>query len=313
MGGRLALLGFLVVLVPLGAVLLRGVLTRATPNADLMASTVAARRHAVLGGSLALGAAGGVVLAAMSGAEAVLGPRLFGVPGLLMVLVPGAAGMAHVAVLALTERTWPHPTGRVRAARLAPRGFRNVVPTVLGSVLVVAALVLLGAVVAGALLAAPDGRSIDVQHGVTSAPDGRSIAVQDGPTGAAAGPFPGLTYGLAALASVGVLLIVSVLVLRLVVARPAVEGADELTDEALRRASAHRVLRGALAGTLLTLGPLLAFGGLAAANVHDGAPKAIAVTGAVAGLAAGVAGLVAWFLPAPNVPLPSGATPAPAR
>ncbi len=298
MGGRLVLLGLVVVLVPVGAVLLRGVLTRATPNADLMASTVAARRHAVLGGSLAIGAAGGVVLAALSGAEAVLGPRLFGVPGLLMVLVPGAAGLAHVAVLALTERTWPHPTGRVRAARLAPRGIRNVVPTVLGSVLVAAAFVLLGAVVGGALLAAPDGRS---------------IAVQDGPTGAATGPFPGLTYGLAALASVGVLLIVSVLVLRLVVARPAVEGADELTDAALRRASAHRVLRGALAGTLLTLGPLLAFGGSAAAQVHDGAPKAIAVTVAVAGLAAGVAGLVAWFLPAPNVPLPSGATPAPAR
>ena len=297
MGGRLALLGFVVVLVPVGAVLLRGVLTRATPNADLMASTVAARRHAVLGGSLAIGAAGGVVLATFAASDAI-GSRLFGVPGLLMVLVPGATGLAHVAVLALTERTWPHPTGRIRAARLAPRGIRNVVPILLGSVLIAAALILLGAVTAGALLAAPDGRS---------------IAVQDGPTSAAAGPFPGLPYGLAGLAGVGALLIVSVLVLRLVVGRPAVEGADERTDAALRRASAHRVLRGALAGTLLTLGPLLAFGGSAAARVHDGAPKAIAVTVAVVGLAAGVAGLVAWFLPAPNVPLPSGATPAPAR
>ena len=296
MAVRVLLLGLVVMLI--GAVLYRSVLTRATPQADLMASTVAARRHAVLGGSLAIGAASGAGLATLFVAEAVGGPRLFGAPGLLMVLVPGAAGLAHLAVLALTERTWPHPTGRVRAARLAPRGIRNVIPTVLGFVLVAAALVLLAAVTAGALLAAPDGRSIAVQHGST---------------GASAGPFPGLTDGLAALASVGVLLIVSVLVLRLVVGRPAVEGADELTDAALRRASAHRVLRGALAGTLLTLGPLLAFGGSAAAQVHDGAPKAIAVTVAVVGLAVVVAGLVAWFLPAPNVPLPSGATPATAR
>ena len=292
----LLVLGFLVVLVPVGAAVLLVVLARATPSADLMASTVAARRHAVLGGSLAIGAASAVALATPFASA--LGPRLFGVPGLLLVLVPGAAGLAHVAVLALTERTWPHPTGRVRAARLAPRGIRNVTPPVLGRVLVTAALALLAAVAAGALLAAPDGRSIAVQHGST---------------GGSAGPFPGLAYGLAALASVGVLLIVSALVLRLVVARPAVEGADELTDAALRRASAHRVLRGALAGTLLTLGPLLAFGGAAAAHVHDGAPAAIAVTVAVVGLAVVVAGLVAGLLPAPRVPLPSGATPVAAR
>ena len=293
----LLVLGFLVVLVPVGAAVLLVVLTRATPSADLMASTVAARRHAVLGGALAIGAATVVVLATPF-AEAALGPRLFGVPGLLLVLVPGAAGLAHVGVLALTERTWPHPTGRLRAARLAPRGIRNVTPPVLGRVLVLAALALLAAVAAGALLAAPDGRSIAVQHGST---------------GGSAGPFPGLPYGLGALAGVGVLITVSALVLRLVVARPAVEGADERTDSALRRASAHRVLRGALAGTLLTLGPLLAFGGAAAAHVHDGAPEAIAVTVAVVGLAVLVAGLVAAFLPAPHVPQPSGARPVAAR
>lgn len=285
----LVLLVALVPLVALAAVVVVVVLTRAVPDAALLDSTAAARRHAVVGAALAY-LASGLTLLCTPFAGAALGPRPLGVPGLPLVLAPAVAATVHVAVLAVVERTWPHPTGRLRAARLAPRSIAAVTPTPWLRALTVAVLALVATVAAGAVMAAQDGRSIEVSRGATSS---------------SAGPFPGLPYGAAAFAAVAVLLVASALVLRLVVVRPAVAGADEPTDTALRRASAHRVLRAALAGTLLTLGPLLAFGGFAAAHAYVDASRDAALALAVAGLAVSLGALVAGCLPAPPVPLPS--------
>jgi hypothetical protein len=226
-------------------------------------------------------------------------PRPFGVPGLALVLAPGLAATAHVAVLGLTELTWPRPTARVRAARLAPRDVTTFAPPLLRRALVAAAAALVVVAVAGALLAAPGGRSVSASSG-----GGESTA----------GPFPGLPYGLAAVVAVALLLGACVLVLRLVVRRPAVEGADDATDAVLRRASAHRVLRGALAGALATLGPLLAFGGTSAGNVLDGGLQVVAHLVTVAGIVVVVLSLVVLLVPAPAVPWPAPAPlPQPAR
>ena len=259
-------------------------------SADLLETTARARRHAVRGSVLAMVAAA-VVAAVGPGALANLRT---GAPHAAFAAIPALAGLAHLAVLALTERTWPHPSGTVRSARLAPRGVASVTPPGLAHALIATAATLPVTVVVAAVLADPAGRS---------------ISVGDRQHGSSAGPFPGLPYGLPALVAVAVLLAASVLVLRLVVARPAVEGADAATDSALRRAGAHRVLRGALAATLLTTGPLLFFAGTAAHRVHDGSVGAAAVVVAAAGALAALAGLLALTLPAPRVPAPQPGAP----
>ncbi len=95
---------------------------------------------------------------------------------------------------------------------------------------------------------------------------------QDGAVGtSSAGPFPGAFYVLPVLAGLVVLAALVGLALHLVVSRPAVAAADPATDTALRRAGAHRVLRGAASGAGLTLAGLLLTAGSATRGVADGA------------------------------------------
>lgn len=291
MAASLLLLLPLVALAVTAVVVLVVLAAHTVGREELPGSTARAHEHAVRGGVLAVVAAG--VVAAVAAVE--LGRLRTPVPGQALTVVPALAALAHLAVLALTERTWPRPINAVRSARLAPRGVQTVTPRALARALGGAAGALLVTVAVAGLLAAPDGRSIstsDARHSST------------------AGPFPGLPYGLPALLAVAVLLGVSLLVLRLVVARPAVEEADDATDLALRRAGAHRVLRGALAATLLTLGPLLFFAGTAAGNVHEGPARAAAVVVAAVGALAALAGLLTLAVPAPQVPAPRRSDPA---
>jgi hypothetical protein len=132
--------------------------------------------------------------------------------------------------------------------------------------------------------------------------DPLSISRSSALTSSSAGPFPGWPAGLPALAGIAVVLLLTAMVLRRAVTRPAVAEADAVTDGALRRASAHRAVRGAVASTALTLGPLLLAGAGVARNVAPAGAKIPLLVAALAGLLVALAGCAALCVPAPAVP-----------
>src|SRR4051794_15699022 len=267
-----------------GIVVLVAVAAAPLPTSALPAPTRAARRHAVLGGTLAVVLAG----AAMLGTVVTSRTADTGWAAAALVLAPAVAGAVHSMVLLITELTWPRPEGTVRSAAVVRRGVRDIAPRALTATLAV----LTAALVAGVLtagLVADDSEPLSISR--------RSEAGSS-----SASPFPDWWVGLPALAGVAVVLGLTALVLQRAVTRPAVAGADLVTDRALRRASAHRALRGAVAAAALTLGPLLSVGTLVARNVAAPALGPVLVGVAVLGLLVIVTGLVALCLPAPAVP-----------
>ncbi|MBD7995115.1 hypothetical protein H9639_07390 [Arthrobacter sp. Sa2CUA1] len=127
----------------------------------------------------------------------------------------GTPTVFALAVLAVGELTWPRPHGTVRTAVLQHRGLRTLLPRYMSCValaFLVLDLLLLGTV-------------------VSLAPAGTRI--QDFMAGWL--PWFLLTAG----ATAGILKLVSV--------RPMVPGTSQAADAALRRASAHRVMRVAAA------------------------------------------------------------------
>jgi hypothetical protein len=265
----------------------------ATPSSRVAHRTVTARRHAVTGGTVAVALA--VVVTAALVALGTGGPRQHP-PGLLAVLAVLGGALAHTLVLALTELTWPRPDEPVRRARLGHRGLRDVLGHRGAVLLAVATSTLLAALGAGTALAGPDGRSVSRTTASTSS---------------SAGPFPGSAYAGPVAVLLGLTLLTALVTLRLVLARPAVEGADDATDSALRRASAHRVVRGLICATTVTAGALALVGGLSASHVAVGGLHALAVAVAGVGALLVPAGLGALCVRAPGVPEPVAAGRAP--
>lgn len=218
-----------------------------TSTPDPSQAAAAARRHA---GAVSAAAWLCLVLAL------VLTPALAGAfrglaQGVVVGLVPVAAGVVFVGAHAIGELTWPRPTGTVRRAVLVRRGAADVAPRGLRRVLwgwtaLVALVAAVGAVVA------TDGRLV-------------SRTVEQGT--ASSGPFPGWFYGLPLLLGCLVVLAAAEAVLRVVANRPAVMDAQPRWDAALRRLSAHRVLRGAQLVVGLTGSGLLLTAGTALRNV----------------------------------------------
>ena len=175
--------------------------------------------------------------------SATSGTSLQAAIGVTALLVPIAFGVAHTVVLAVGELTWPRPEGAVRRARLVRRGPLDAAPRWLvrltGGALVAAAAV----IALGAALAAPDGRSI-----THISADGLEVA--------GASPFPGLVLRPAGRA--GSARPVPDRRGRPLDRRPAAAVAteDDRIEAALRRASVHRVLRGAAATALVVAGGL---------------------------------------------------------
>jgi hypothetical protein len=218
--------------------------------------------------------------------------------------VPIAFGVVHTAVLGVAELTWPRPKGVVRRARLVRRGLLDAVPRWLVRTATVAGAAAVVTLAGGALVAGPDGRSLTVE----------------GPSSAAtASPFAGPVYGRPA--ALGLLLLAALAVgaLWVVANRPAVVTADDRIEAAMRRTSAHRVLRGAVATTLLVAGGVLAVSGLAARSAASGAAETATANGlpvvgaatvlpwagaalALAGAAALLAAAVVLCVRAPGVP-----------
>lgn len=226
----------LVVILPIavGAVLvaiLIAVVRRPDPAPSDAAA--AARRHSAVVNGLALtGLFGSIVV----GLTLLSGPPTGLAQGLLLGLIPAAAGLAFAAVQAIGELTWPRPTGTLRRAPLTRRTAADVAPGWLRRVtwswaaLTAVLLVAFGA-------AADDGRQITRSFTFMVAGDPES-----GSSGA--GPFPGWFYGIPLLAATAVVLLAAEGVLRLIARRPAVMDAAPEWDLGLRRVSARRLLRG---------------------------------------------------------------------
>ncbi|WP_138759983.1 hypothetical protein [Modestobacter altitudinis] len=286
----MALLPLLLVVVLAAAVTVGAVLTRRVPP-SAEATVAAARQHASWTALTAVVVAAAAALAA--GATSPFtgdGPASLGIAALL---VPVTFGVVHTAVLALGELTWPRPQGPLRRARLVRRGLLDAAPRWLvrlaGGTVVGAAVTL----VLGAVLAEDDGRSV-------------SLRSADGMLTGTASPFPGWTYGGPAALGLLALTALTIGALRVVATRAAVVTTDERAESALRRASAHRVLRGAVGSALVTTSGLVLVAGMSTRSVAGNVgPQALAVLGLVlfgCGLAGLLAGLVVLCVRAPGVP-----------
>src|SRR4051794_29776465 len=130
-----------------GIVVLVAVAAAPLPTSALPAPTRAARRHAVLGGTLAVVLAG----AAMLGTVVTSRTADTGWAAAALVLAPAVAGAVHSMVLLITELTWPRPEGTVRSAAVVRRGVRDIAPRALTATLAV----LTAALVAAVLTAGP--------------------------------------------------------------------------------------------------------------------------------------------------------------
>lgn len=218
-----------------------------TSAPDPSQAAAAARRHA---GAVSAVAWLGLVLALL------IGPTLAGsvrglTQGVLLGLVPAVAGVLFVGAHAIGELTWPRPTGAVRRAVLERRSPADVAPPALRRLLW-GWTALVGVIAAVGAAVATDGRQI-------------SRTVEQGAV--TSSPFPGWFYGLPLLLACLVVLVAAEAVLRVVANRPAVVDAQPRWDAALRRLSAHRVLRGAQLVVGLTAAGLLITAGMTLQNV----------------------------------------------
>jgi hypothetical protein len=291
-----------VALLPL-LVLLAGTVTVAVGAATAQHSppsretaVAAARAHAV---RTAVAAIGLGLAAAVYVGSVQLGNSSAGGLGITAILVLVTFGVVHTLVLGLGELTWPRPDGEVRRARLVHRGLLDAAPRRLVRATAVAAALAIVTLVVGALLADDSGRH---------------FPWTSGPYSSFAGPFPGLFYGLPAALGLGLLAVLAAAVLWIVANRPAVATADERIEAALRRASAHRVLRVAAGVPLFVAGGLLFVGGNAVHSVASSSGGAlflgpVGACVAVLGIVSMLAGVVVACLPAPSVPADAPAVP----
>ena len=292
-------------LLPLG-LLLAVVLTVAIGTAVVRRSppsretaVVAGRTHAVqsAGAALLLGCLAAGYVGATN-----LGNGSPGGLGVTALLIPITFGVVHTLVLAAGELTWPRPQGEVRRARLVHRGLLDAAPRWLVRMVWVAVALAVVTLVGGALLADADGRSFTYGN-----PFASGLAT--------ASPFPGPFYGLPAGIGLLGLALAAAVALWLVANRPAVATEDEGIETALRRASAHRVLRVAVGVPLFVTGGLLFAGGSSLHSVASSvqASGLIQTSGAAASLIGGVAmlaGVVVACIRAPGVPADAPAVPA---
>jgi hypothetical protein len=286
----MALLPLLLVLALTATVAVGSVAARRSPPSRETA-VAAARAHAgrTAVAAYVLGAA-----AALYVGQAQLGNSSPGGLGVTALLVPLSYGVAHVAVLGVGELTWPRPRAEVRRARLVRRQVLGAAPRWLLRAAAAAAVLASLVLVAGSVLADDDGRSF-------------SAATADGLLSGSAGPFPGWFYARPATLGLLALAAVTAGALWIVATRPAVATEDGRIETALRRASAHRVLRTAAGVTAFVAGGLLFVGGNAVRSVGtstagDGLLQVSGGAAAVVGLVALLAGVVLGCARAPRVP-----------
>jgi len=249
----------LVLALVLGVIALTAVAAR-RPFADHQATVTGALRHAgrISAAALVVGLAAGAATGWVALMSRFTGDAVPGRLGVAVISVPLAFGMASTGTVLLGELTWPRPAGDVRRARLVRRGLLDASPRWLLRLAVGTLVSGLAVVVAGALTAGPDGRTVTVPAGADS--------VQG-----AASPYAGAEYGVPTATGLIGLAVLAVGALWAVAHRPALGTADEQVERLLRQASAHRVLRGATAAALVAVGGLLAVSGQSLRNAATGA------------------------------------------
>src|SRR4051812_19466579 len=193
------------------------------------AAVAAARRHGLVVAVLAP-VAGLVSVGGLLWAAADVGHGFPGSMGNALAISPLAYALAHTLVMILGELTWPRPAGAVRRARLVPRRLSGVLPRRLTRVVAAGTVLLVAVLVVCGILADPDGRSMSHRQGA-------ELRTQT--------PWPGWHYGEPITVELVLLALLVGVALWVVLNRPAVATDDERIEEALRRASAHRVVRGA--------------------------------------------------------------------
>jgi hypothetical protein len=255
------------------------------PFQDRPATVADARRHArrisiaavLIGalGALAVGFAGAIPWSNET--------SMVGRPGVAAISMPLAFGLAHTGSLLVGEVTWPKPAGNVRRARLVRRGLWDSVPRWLLRLAEVTLAIGFASVVVGALLAHPDGRTI-------------TVSTAGGRAQGAAAPFAGIDYGVPTVAGLAILAVITGLALWVVTERPALGTADEQAEAALRRASAHRVLRGATTAALLTVGGLLTVSGFSLRSAATDAVQTARSNDLTAGILAQALPWLGWLL-----------------
>ncbi|HEY5822096.1 MAG TPA: hypothetical protein VIT20_08985 [Propionibacteriaceae bacterium] len=219
------------------------------------------------------------VLAAVTVTVLLLFP---GLPyGLGQALAPLVAGGAMVAVTLVHEATWPKAAGTVRSASMQRRTVLGSAPRWL--------LVLGGTGVVGLWV-------LDLIGIVVAAPGGRSFAATFGPETRGHGPFPGAFYAVPTLVTSVVVLAVVAVSLRVLADRRGLPRDEQ--DQASRRLSAHRILRGAAFGHLATLAGHAVFAGTSFASVYrDTSVEDAGWALAFAGLALGLVAVGALVIP----------------
>lgn len=248
--------------------------SRRTPTASEVA--VRANRHATLGSVVgaALLVAVLIIFAFVSAVAPVFGD------GRVVAVLPAVAGLCLVLAQALTQVTWPRPSGAVREADLTRRTRADVVPVRTHRLLLAWTAALLAVLV--------------VFVAVASGP--RTVADRLGARSPDLGPYPGSYYAVPLALAVIVLVVATELTLRLIVLRPAVPGVSRDWDLHLRRRSARHLVGGVQLAFAATLTGVLALAGFA----HRSAgPVPVGVI--LLAVAAGVALVaVAALLPAPR-------------
>lgn len=172
--------------------------------------------------------------------------------GLGQGLAPLVAGGAMVVVVVIHEATWPQPTVPVRTAALRHRTPLGAAPRWL--------LVLGGFGVVGLWV-------LDVVAIVVADPGGRSITAVVGDQTRTHSPFPGAFYAVPTLVTSLIVVALTAVGLWVLANRRGLAGAEQ--DQASRRLSAHRILRGAAFGHLATLAGHAVFAGSSIASVYD--------------------------------------------
>jgi hypothetical protein len=274
------------------------------------AAATKARRHAtrtsvvaIVVGLFAAVAAGFAAMYPTALGASALEVSAVGRPGVAAMTLPLAFGIAHTGIILVGELTWPRPGGVVRRARLAHRGLLHAIPVWLLRSAIVTLATGIVVIAVGAATADPYGRSITVHAG-------------NGLAEGAASPFVGTGYGLPALLGLACLVALTSAALWVVANRPAVVTDHAGVEDALRRASAQRVLRGSTAAAMVLVAGLVAVSGLAVRNAAIAAAEAARlddlpvgaaasllpwVGGALAlvGLVIGIAGMGVFFVRAP--------------
>ncbi|MFC8596857.1 hypothetical protein [Isoptericola sp. NPDC057191] len=255
----------------------------------------AARRHELMVSSVALGAS--AVCAILLAAQPVVWPGWAPAPGLLQAVAPFTVALVFCAVRAVGERTWPRPSGEVRAAPLS----RRTVGSLGGARLRVAlgtAGVFAVVLVACGLTADASGRAF---------PTGPVALADGGVLTGASGPYPGWPYGVAMLLGLAATVVATWAALRSIVRRPPLHGVPAAHDDAVRATSAARLLGAVQLCLGVGLGATLAVSGNAVRSggrnlLLNGAPDhglvALGTILTVLGLAVAVASVVAGLLAA---------------